>query len=113
MKNWSLLYPDGRTARLSPAYDFVCVRQYLPQELALPLAKEKSLERIGWEHIARVERFLRKHGHETGFEQMGRDFVRRCLKSWSTLRDQASPAHREALEAHLAHSPLVHGLGGT
>jgi serine/threonine-protein kinase HipA len=23
LKNWSLLYPDGRTPVLSPAYDFV------------------------------------------------------------------------------------------
>jgi serine/threonine-protein kinase HipA len=54
LKNWSLVYPDGRAARLAPAYDFVCVRQYLPEDaLALPLAKEKVIERIGWEHVSR------------------------------------------------------------
>ncbi|MDI1436330.1 type II toxin-antitoxin system HipA family toxin [Polyangium sorediatum] len=28
LKNWSLVYPDGRRARLSPAYDFVCTVAY-------------------------------------------------------------------------------------
>src|SRR5579875_2423381 len=39
LKNWSLQYPDGRRARLSPMYDFVCVRAYYENgELALPIA---------------------------------------------------------------------------
>lgn len=109
LKNWSLIYPDGRTARLSPAYDFVCVRQYLPQELALPLAKEKVLDRVGWEHVARVEKFLRTHGHVTDFERTGRDFVRRCLDEWTTLRPLAQPEHRKVIDEHIARSPLVRG----
>jgi serine/threonine-protein kinase HipA len=28
LKNWTIQYPDGRTARLSPAYDFVSVSAY-------------------------------------------------------------------------------------
>lgn len=28
LKNWSLRYPDNRTARLAPAYDVVCVTAY-------------------------------------------------------------------------------------
>lgn len=28
LKNWSIRYPDGRTGRLSPAYDFVSVSAY-------------------------------------------------------------------------------------
>lgn len=111
LKNWSLIYPDGRTARLSPAYDFVCVRQYLPQELALPLAKEKVLDRISWDHIARVEKFLRTHGHITDFERTGRDFVRRCLDEWTTLRHLAQPEHRKVIDEHIARSPLVRELG--
>lgn len=111
LKNWSLIYPDGRTARLSPAYDFVCVRQYLPQELALPLAKERDLDRISWDHIARVEKFLLTHGHVTDFERTGRDFVQRCLDEWTTLRHRAQPGHRKVVDEHIARSPLVRGLG--
>jgi serine/threonine-protein kinase HipA len=111
LKNWSLIYPDGRTARLSPAYDFVCVRQYLPQELALPLAKEKVLDRVTWDHIARVEKFLLKYGHVTDFERTGRDFVRRCLDEWTTLRHRAQPEHRKVIDEHISRSPLVRELG--
>ncbi|HLL56249.1 MAG TPA: HipA domain-containing protein [Myxococcaceae bacterium] len=111
LKNWSLIYPDGRTARLAPAYDFVCVRQYLPQELALPLAKEKVLDQISWDHVARVERFLRSHGHITDFERTGRDFVRRCLDEWATIRPQAQPEHRKVIDEHIARSPLVRTVG--
>lgn len=30
LKNWSLIYPDGRNVRLSPAYDFVSTIPYIP-----------------------------------------------------------------------------------
>lgn len=51
-KNWSLIYPDGRTARLSPAYDLVAVSAYashgsgLERRLALKLAGVDDPERV-------------------------------------------------------------------
>ncbi|WP_420006657.1 type II toxin-antitoxin system HipA family toxin [Arenibacterium sp. LLYu02] len=32
LKNWSLIYPDQRNAKLSPAYDFVSTIPYLPND---------------------------------------------------------------------------------
>src|SRR5690606_31827552 len=32
LKNWSLIYPDRRTAALAPAYDFVSTIPYIPDE---------------------------------------------------------------------------------
>lgn len=111
LKNWSLVYPDGRSARLSPAYDFVCVRQYLEHnELALPLVKEKRPERIGWEHIARVEKFLRMYGQDVEVVKLGQEFVRRSLDEWASRRSSADAAVREAVERHLAELPLVKEL---
>jgi serine/threonine-protein kinase HipA len=111
LKNWSLVYPDGRSARLSPAYDFVCVRQYLAQnELALPLVKEKRPERIGWEHVARVEKFLRTHGHEVDLVKLGKEFVRRCLDEWASRRGACDAPARDAVERHLAELLLVKEL---
>ncbi|MBN1203591.1 MAG: type II toxin-antitoxin system HipA family toxin [Myxococcaceae bacterium] len=111
LKNWSLVYPDGRSARLSPAYDFVCVRQYLPQnELALPLAKEKSPERIGWNHVARVEKFLRMHGHNVELVKFGKEFVRRGLDEWASRRSLFDAPARDAVERHLAELPIVKDL---
>jgi len=34
LKNWSLMYPNRRDARLSPAYDFVSTIPYIPDEEA-------------------------------------------------------------------------------
>lgn len=111
LKNWSLIYPDSRTARLAPAYDFVCVRQYLAQELALPFAKERSPERIGWDHVVRVEKFLRSHGHATDFEARGRAFVRRCLDEWQSRRLDAHANYRDVVDTYLSGVPLVRDVG--
>ena len=47
LKNWSLLYPDGRTPVLSPAYDFVATLPYIPGDnLALTLGGSRSLDGI-------------------------------------------------------------------
>lgn len=48
LKNWTLIYPDGRTPRLSPAYDFVCTIAYgeTSEQLALPFAKSLAFEGV-------------------------------------------------------------------
>lgn len=108
LKNWSLLYPDRRVARLAPAYDLVFVRCYQPSDsLALTLAKERDPARIGWEHFARMERFLHKHGLEIPVVAEARDFVDRALDAWSSHRHEVDPFYRNRLERHLAELPLA------
>jgi serine/threonine-protein kinase HipA len=47
LKNWALTYPDGRSARIAPMYDFVCTRMYYPNgPLALTIGGEREFERI-------------------------------------------------------------------
>lgn len=54
LKNWSLLYPDGRTARPSPAYDFVSTVPYIPDdELGLTFGGSRSLSGITGDQIRR------------------------------------------------------------
>lgn len=50
VKNWSVIYPDGLNARLSPAYDIVSTRVYMQDEegVALNMAKEKRWAVIGF-----------------------------------------------------------------
>jgi serine/threonine-protein kinase HipA len=44
LKNWSLLYGDGRTPELAPGYDYVSTMRYLPDRgLSLPLARTKDV----------------------------------------------------------------------
>ncbi len=48
LKNWALIYPGGRVARLAPLYDYVCTRLYYPNApLALTIGGERAFERIG------------------------------------------------------------------
>jgi serine/threonine-protein kinase HipA len=47
LKNWSLLYPDGRAPILSPAYDFVSTVPYIAEEkLGLSFGGSQSLNEI-------------------------------------------------------------------
>ena len=54
LKNWSLLYRDGRRPTLAPAYDYVSTVVYLPNDrLALSLGGSKSLESVSLEQLRR------------------------------------------------------------
>jgi len=55
LKNWSLLYPDGRTPKLAPAYDFVSTIPYIPNDrLALNLSGTKDMTAINITHFKKL-----------------------------------------------------------
>ena len=65
LKNWSYVYPDGRTPELAPGYDFVATVPYLPgDKLALNLAGTKIMRDVSERHFidlsakARVPEYL-------------------------------------------------------
>lgn len=53
IKNWTLLYADGVTPRLSPAYDILTTRVYMgdEQHFALNLAKTKAWYEVSFDHF--------------------------------------------------------------
>ena len=53
LKNWSLLYQDRMTPRLSPAYDIVTTSVYIPdeREYALNLGKTKAWYGVDFSHF--------------------------------------------------------------
>lgn len=54
LKNWSLLYPDGRVPMLSPAYDLVSTLPYIPGDsLGLSFGGTKSLDAITTDQVRR------------------------------------------------------------
>ena len=54
-KNWSLIYPNNRNPKLSPAYDFVSTIAYLSDnKLALSLANKKNMYEITIDHFRRL-----------------------------------------------------------
>ena len=53
LKNWSLIYPDRRTAQLSPAYDFVSTVPYLADEnAALKYARTRKMTELTKDELA-------------------------------------------------------------
>jgi serine/threonine-protein kinase HipA len=97
-KNWSLIYPDGVKATLSPAYDLVSTIQYHPDDkLALNLGGSKRWEdvtektflgmarKVGvednlmafWVGQARtaIQDAWRNNGHNFGFDVQARENI--------------------------------------
>ena len=53
LKNWSLIYRDGRTPELSPGYDFLSTTVYIPDEnVALKFARTKRMAEFSLDEIS-------------------------------------------------------------
>ena len=53
IKNWSLIYPDGRSPILSPAYDLLSTLPYVPgDDTALKFARVKRFSDFNKDEIA-------------------------------------------------------------
>jgi serine/threonine-protein kinase HipA len=114
LKNWSLLYKDGRTPTLAPGYDFVSTMRYMPDRgLGLPLARTKDVSRLDDDLLekaslqAGVPRGLVKDvAYETA-----RDFSR----AWSNLKAglPIDDLGRQKIDEQLQLVPLLraHGVG--
>jgi serine/threonine-protein kinase HipA len=107
LKNWSLIYRDGRSAALSPAYDLISTVPYIDgDKLALSLGDTKEFAEVNAERIAR---FADKAGLPV------RMVVKVARDTASTIRDLA-PGHeplralpraiRTALMSHMKAVPL-------
>lgn len=107
LKNWSLVYPDGLHARLSPAYDLVATVTYIPDDkLALKLSRENRFERIDLSHFVRL---ADKSGvPPERVTAVVRETVRRAMASWPSDLD-ARPA--ALLRAHVERLALVKEAG--
>ncbi|MBI4877572.1 MAG: HipA domain-containing protein [Acidobacteria bacterium] len=84
LKNWSLLYPDGRTPALSPAYDFVATLPYLPNDsLALTFGRSRSLSGITLDQVRRFTDTA--HLPMNPVWEVVRETVERTADAWRTL----------------------------
>lgn len=107
LKNWSLIYPDGRTARLSPAYDLVGTVPYIADDrLALSIGGTKDFAEID---LDRIERFAAKAELPVRLIlNTARDTAARVRDVWPTHEPlRALPDRiRAALDAHIKTIPL-------
>ena len=102
LKNWSLLYQDQVTPRLSPAYDIVTTRVYIEneQEFALNLGKNKHWYLANQEHFQHWAkksgipwRIIKPHLDDT-MEKA------RALWPEELARLPMDSAHKDVLRAH-------------
>ena len=108
LKNWSLIYPDGRNPALAPAYDFVSTIAYIEDnEAALKFSRTRRFDRYSEDelsHLAAKALLPEKLVLDTA-----RETVALFLQHWSAERTSL-PLSGEAIKAienHLKTVPLV------
>lgn len=108
LKNWSLVYPDRRNARLAPAYDFVSTIPYIPDtKAALTLGRTKRMDEFSkaeLTYFAGKARLSEKLVLDTAAQT-----VARFHEVWRAEKnDRLSKNLAAAIEAHLKTVPLAH-----
>ncbi len=108
LKNWSLIYPDGRNARLSPAYDFVSTIPYIPGDsAALNYSRTKDFTEFTWDEL---EHLSAKAALPTTLVlATARETVALFLEKWATEKHNL-PMRKDVIEvidSHLMTLPIV------
>jgi len=104
LKNWSLIYPDGIAARLSPAYDLVATVTYIPADsLALKLSRERRFDQIRLEHFERL-------ADSVGVSRdrvlsLVRETLDRAMATWP--EPSLDPTRMASLREHARRLPLL------
>ena len=115
LKNWSFIYPDTRTPRLTPGYDFVSTIAYIKDgEMALSVAKEKDTKNLDQPLLERfaVKAGLPKHT----VMQTALEAAERTVRVWSEMARDLPLQHqvKEAIDEQLRYVPLTRRfLAGT
>lgn len=110
VKNWSLIYPDGRHPRLSPAYDLVATVLYEPlgtHRLALSLRDSRRFEDVSIDSFKLLSAVTRQSFDDVS--RWVRRMVDRVLTTWSdkTAEIPYLPEERARIDAHMARVPLA------
>jgi serine/threonine-protein kinase HipA len=108
LKNWSLIYPDRRHARLSPAYDFVSTIPYLPDDkAALTYARTKRMDGLTLDEIAYL-------ATKAGLPQKpmidtAKETVTRFHDVWTAERGNLPISQKlaQAIDEHVAKLPIA------
>ena len=97
VKNWSLIYPDGRRPRLSPAYDFVSTTAYIPDETSgLKFSRSKYYKDFTFDELAHLAD--RANLPEQLVLETARETVQRFHEVWGRERSNL-PLSRDVVEA--------------
>jgi serine/threonine-protein kinase HipA len=109
LKNWTLLYPDGRTPKLSPAYDLVSTISYIDDfTTALSLvAKEKDVRNFDEQLLRRfAEKILVPH---QVISDVALETAKRIIRVWPKIEGDLvmDPHAKERVTERLSIFPLT------
>lgn len=108
LKNWSLLYPDRRTAQLAPAYDFVSTIPYIADaNAALRYARTRRMAEVTMDELAYLAAKARLPGKLVSDTAVATVEAFRAL--WSAEKAHL-PLTREtmaAIDRHIETLPLA------
>jgi len=109
LKNWSLVYPDGINAQLSPLYDQVSIVAWpeIPAELSLKFATVKPLLKVDEETFARLAERAQIDAVRT--LKILRQAIEEILAGWreSGASEIMPEEHTNALESYWKRLPLL------
>jgi serine/threonine-protein kinase HipA len=108
LKNWSLIYPDGRNAALAPGYDFVSTIAFLPDEnMALTFGHSKRWADLSTEEL----RYFAAKAQlpETIVLDVARRTVRRFREVWAREKShlELAASTMDLIEKHIRATPLA------
>lgn len=107
LKNWSLIYRDGRTPELAPGYDFVATIAYLDDpQMALSLGATKAMHAVD---LALFGRFADRAGLPRHLVmEAARETAERVRQAWGRhpALDVIPVELRKKIEAHMQLVPL-------
>lgn len=112
LKNWSLIYPDGRTPALAPAYDLVSVTVYerfSADQLAFGLAGERAFDKLERDHFRRLAEAVGTD--EDHVADVVDTTVQTLLDTWPAIsREHPVPGFlRTYMDDRLRRLPLLRG----
>lgn len=108
LKNWSLIYPDGKGASLAPGYDFVSTISYLPDtRMALTLGRSKKMTDLSLDQLAYFAAKARLP--EKQVLDTGRETVEKFMDAWNAWHWSPKPLPRfvEPINELLPQIPIV------
>jgi serine/threonine-protein kinase HipA len=106
LKNWSLIYPDGRHAAVAPAYDFLSTVPYIPDDetAALRYSRTKKMTEFSRDELAHLA--AKALLPEKLVLDTARETVERFVEVWAAEKAHL-PLDRKVIAAVEAHREKV------
>jgi len=111
LKNWSVLYPDGRTPALAPAYDFLSTIPYLPDDTAaLKYSRTKKMAEVTKDELVHLA--AKAKLPEKLVVDVARETIDRFKQVWAAERTNLPLAKdvRDGVDAHAPRIPIYADL---